>query len=76
MAGLSDPTAAAGSHVAAGRRTNREIAARLREAADLLEHQGANPFRLQAYRRAAATAENLDRRLAAPTASAAPATGW
>jgi len=44
--------------------TNREIASRLREAADLVEHQGANPFRVQAYRRAAATAEHLDRPLA------------
>lgn len=40
--------------------SNREIAKRLREAADLVEHRGANPFRVQAYRRAASTVEDLD----------------
>ncbi len=40
---------------------NRRIADRLREAADLLEVQGANPFRVRAYRDAAATLETLDR---------------
>lgn len=34
---------------------NQEIAAKLREYADLLEQQGANPFRVTAYRRAAQT---------------------
>lgn len=34
---------------------NRQIADRLREAADLLEQQQANPFRVRAYRRAADT---------------------
>ena len=34
---------------------NAVIAGRLREAADLLSHQGANPFRVSAYRRAADT---------------------
>ncbi len=34
---------------------NAGIAGRLREAADLLSHQGANPFRVSAYRRAADT---------------------
>jgi hypothetical protein len=34
---------------------NRELAARLREAADLLEAQGADPFRVAAYRRGADT---------------------
>lgn len=34
---------------------NRDVAARLREAADILEQQGANPFRVGAYRRAAET---------------------
>lgn len=42
-------------------RLNRQIASRLREAADLLENQGANPFRVKAYRRAADTVESLDR---------------
>jgi putative hydrolase len=38
---------------------NREIAGRLREVARLLEDQGANPFRVRAYRRAAETLERL-----------------
>lgn len=38
---------------------NAQIADRLREAADLLDHQGANPFRVSAYRRAANTVLNL-----------------
>jgi DNA polymerase (family X) len=38
---------------------NQAIADRLREAADLLEQQGANPFRLAAYRRAADTVGGL-----------------
>lgn len=38
---------------------NQAIADRLREAADLLEQQGANPFRLAAYRRAADTVAGL-----------------
>jgi putative hydrolase len=49
---------------APGGLANREITSRLREAADLLAQQGANPFRVQAYRRAAATVEHLDRPLA------------
>lgn len=40
---------------------NRRIAGKLEEAAELLEHQGANPFRVGAYRRAAATVGGLDR---------------
>jgi DNA polymerase (family X) len=40
-------------------RTNTAIAHRLREAADLLEQQGAIPFRVNAYRRAAGTIESL-----------------
>lgn len=44
--------------------TNQLIADRLNEAAELLEHQGANPFRVRAYHRAAYTvnglSENLD----------------
>jgi hypothetical protein len=39
---------------------NRRIAARLREAADLLEAEDANPFRVQAYRRAADTVAQLE----------------
>ena len=38
---------------------NREIAEQLRQAADLLEQQGANPFRINAYRRAADTVAHL-----------------
>lgn len=38
---------------------NADIARRLREAADLLSHQGANPFRVSAYRRAANTVLGL-----------------
>jgi putative hydrolase len=42
---------------------NQEIADRLRQAAELLRQQGANPFRAGAYRRAAATVAALDRDL-------------
>lgn len=38
---------------------NRAIAAKLREAADLLQAQGANPFRVGAYRKAADTLSQL-----------------
>jgi DNA polymerase (family 10) len=51
------------------------VAARFRRLADLLEIEGANPFRLRAYRRAALTVERLGpqllRLLARPDASAA-----
>ncbi|MEK6604891.1 MAG: helix-hairpin-helix domain-containing protein, partial [Nitrospirota bacterium] len=40
---------------------NVEIAQRLREVAALLQEQGANPFRVQAYRHAADTVQRLDR---------------
>lgn len=40
---------------------NQKVADKLREAADLLEQQGANPFRVGAYRRAAETVARLDR---------------
>ena len=43
--------------------TNAEVAARLRRAASLLDAQDANPFRVQAYRRAAETVSGLDRDL-------------
>src|SRR3990172_4260258 len=39
--------------------TNQMIAERLREAADLLQHQDANPFRVGAYRKAADTVASL-----------------
>ena len=42
------------------RTQNKFIADHLREAASLLEQQGANPFRVNAYRRAASTVESLD----------------
>ena len=45
-------------------KTNLRVADRLREAAALLEQQGANPFRSQAYRRAADTLEHLTRDVA------------
>jgi len=38
---------------------NQQIAAQLREAADLLHAQGANPFRVSAYRKAADTVAQL-----------------
>jgi putative hydrolase len=43
---------------------NRRIASKLEEAAELLETQGANPFRVGAYRRAAATVVSLERDVA------------
>jgi len=39
---------------------NHTVAGKLREIADLLEQQGANRFRVQAYRRAAGTVDALD----------------
>ncbi len=42
---------------------NQQVAEKLREAADLLEQQGANPFRVNAYRRASETVARLDRDL-------------
>ena len=39
---------------------NQEIAQKLREVASLLDEQGANRFRVQAYRRAAETLDRLD----------------
>jgi DNA polymerase (family 10) len=44
--------------------TNQIIADRLREAADLLEQQAANPFRVRAYREAAHRVSNLGQGLA------------
>ncbi len=40
---------------------NQEISDKLREAATLLEAQGANPFRVEAYRKAADTIDHLTR---------------
>jgi putative hydrolase len=44
--------------------TNRRVAEKLLEAADLLGQQGANPFRVAAYRRAADTVAGLPRDIA------------
>lgn len=41
--------------------SNDELARRLEETASLLEEQGANPFRVRAYRAAAGTLRRLDR---------------
>jgi DNA polymerase/3'-5' exonuclease PolX len=40
---------------------NAGIATRLEEVADILEAQESNPYRVQAYRRAAVTVRNCDR---------------
>lgn len=47
------------------REVNRQVAARLDEVADVLERQGANPFRVTAYRRGAGVVRGLDRSVAA-----------
>ena len=44
---------------------NQHVASKLREAADLLEQQAANPFRVRAYRRAAETVTGLEQDLQA-----------
>jgi putative hydrolase len=44
---------------------NQDVASRLREAADILEQQAANPFRVRAYRRAAETISRLEEELPA-----------
>lgn len=43
---------------------NQQVARKLDEAAELLTQQGANPFRVSAYRKAANTVEQLDRSVA------------
>lgn len=43
------------------RELNQEVSSQLNEIADLLEQQQANPFRVNAYRRAARTVQELDR---------------
>jgi Helix-hairpin-helix domain len=50
--------------VGGGSLLNHQIAERLREMAELLEQQRANPFRVTAYRRAAETLVRLDDDLA------------
>ncbi|MEZ5670506.1 MAG: helix-hairpin-helix domain-containing protein [Alphaproteobacteria bacterium] len=45
----------------ANRATNQAIAVHLREAADLLAAQQANPFRVRAYRNAAASVDRVER---------------
>ena len=45
----------------AGKNLNLRIARRLEEVAQILEAQGANPYRVQAYRRGAATLRQLER---------------
>jgi hypothetical protein len=50
--------------LSASGRLNQQVAERLREAAELLEQQQANPFRVGAYRRAAETVAALDEDLA------------
>jgi hypothetical protein len=44
----------------AGHELNHQIATRLEEMAELLEQQGANPFRIRAYHRAAQTLTRLE----------------
>ena len=48
---------------------NAEIAALLSQEAELLEIQGANPFRVRAYRRAAQTIDALPRSVASVLAA-------
>ncbi|HSC59463.1 MAG TPA: helix-hairpin-helix domain-containing protein, partial [Gemmatimonadales bacterium] len=48
---------------------NAEVARLFRELADVLELQGANPFRVRAYRNAARTVEGLPGPAAARTAA-------
>lgn len=51
---------------------NETVTDKLREAADLLEQQGANPFRVRAYRQAAETVSHLDRDVGAITEEGGP----
>jgi len=62
MAGAGSSNGAALSRPARDR--NRWVAARLREASELLAQQGANPFRAGAYARAATTLDESDRDIA------------
>ena len=57
-------------HAILSRSTNQQVAAKLREAADVLEQQAANPFRVGAYRRAAETIAGLEEDLSVLVADA------
>ena len=57
-------------HAALKTSINQQVAAKLREAAEVLEQQAANPFRIGAYRRAAETIAGLDEDLDALVANA------
>lgn len=59
MPGTATPSIAASVAEQVAADDNRRLAARLREYADLLEAQAANPFRVRAYRKAAVTVEGL-----------------
>ena len=50
-----------GRDVPLGEKLNFKIARRFEEVADVLEEQGANPYRVQAYRRAAETLRRTER---------------
>src|SRR5512136_1415265 len=54
---------------------NASIADTLRHIADLLEIEGANPFRIRAYRRAAQTIEDLPQSAAKMVAEGKPLVG-
>lgn len=54
---------------------NADISALLNRMADLLEIEGANPFRIRAYRRAAATVEDLPGSVAGMIAEGSPLSG-
>jgi putative hydrolase len=60
MAGVQDRSDTARGSPSEPHVLNASIAERLREVADLLSHQGANPFRVSAYRRAAQTVLELE----------------
>jgi hypothetical protein len=62
---MTDTEAADQRQIKAGGGLNRVVAERLREAAELLEQQQANPFRVSAYRRAADTVAGLGEDVAA-----------
>jgi putative hydrolase len=59
--GVGAPRIDAQQESGPGRATNQAVAARFLETARLLENQGANPFRVRAYRRAAETLQRLRR---------------
>jgi len=58
---LEAPPTEAGQESGDGRSTNQMVAARFLDTGRLLENQGANPFRVRAYRRAAETLRRLRR---------------